>query len=29
MTMDAGRGGPMGGPMTMKYSGKRLGDCTK
>ncbi|MGC4085056.1 MAG: DUF3617 family protein [Vicinamibacterales bacterium] len=28
MTMDMGRGGP-GGAMTMKYTGKRLGDCTK
>jgi len=29
MTMDMGRGGPAGGPMTMKYTGKRLGDCVK
>ena len=29
ITMDGGRGGQMGGPMTMKYTGKRLGDCTK
>ncbi|MFN7916198.1 MAG: DUF3617 family protein [Vicinamibacterales bacterium] len=31
MTMDmgAGRAGAPGGAMTMKYTGKRLGDCTK
>lgn len=29
MTMDMGQGGPAGGSMSMKYTGKRLGDCTK
>ena len=29
MKMDMGAGGPGGGVMTMKYTGKRLGDCTK
>lgn len=29
MNMGAGRAGAPGGAMTMKYTGKRLGDCTK
>lgn len=29
MDMGAGRPGGPGGPMTMKYSAKRLGDCNK